>query len=34
MVKLISKHVAKTGLDDEYDAVASGLAALAYLKTI
>ncbi len=33
MVKLITKHKSKTGLDDEYDAVACGLAALAYLKT-
>ena len=34
MVKMITGHVANTGLDDEYDAVACGLAGLAYCRTI
>lgn len=34
MVKMLTKHKTKTGLDDEYDAIACGIAALAYLKTI
>lgn len=34
MVKMITKHISNTGLDDEYDAIACGLAGLAYCKTI
>lgn len=34
MVQLTTKHKTKTGLDDEYDAIACGLAALAYWQTI
>ena len=34
MVQLLTRHKTTTGLDDEYDAIACGLAALAYLKTI